>query len=221
MPPLTDDDHDGAARSDVRDRRDELPDTVRGKGRKKSVFVVVDHCASECIGLHAASRGHAWKRCSRWTGIRAVFGRYEHGIARGLLARHDRGSQYVSDYFQAELKFLGITASPAFVREPEARAMFHTHLHFLGTIRHEGLTRSASIGESALRERAEDIVLAGQRLPASLRRRRPGSARRGGPHAKAVEALERATRGRGNVRELESKVQRAVLVELWAVPDSR
>ena len=35
---------------------------------------------------------------------------------RGLLARHDHGSQYVSDYFQDELKFLGIVSSPAFVR---------------------------------------------------------------------------------------------------------
>ena len=35
------------------------------------------------------------------------------------LARHDHGSQYISDYLQDELKFLGITSSPAFVREPE------------------------------------------------------------------------------------------------------
>jgi hypothetical protein len=34
----------------------------------------------------------------------------------GLLARHDHGSQYVSDFFQDELKFLGIVSSPAFVR---------------------------------------------------------------------------------------------------------
>ena len=45
------------------------------------------------------------------------------GIARGLRARHDHGSQYVSDYFQAELKFLGIMSSPAFVREPEGNGV--------------------------------------------------------------------------------------------------
>jgi transposase InsO family protein len=33
--------------------------------------------------------------------------------------RHDHGSQYMSDYFQDELRFLGIVSSPAFVREPE------------------------------------------------------------------------------------------------------
>ena len=30
-----------------------------------------------------------------------------------------RGSQYVSDHFQNEITFLGMTSSPAFVREPE------------------------------------------------------------------------------------------------------
>ena len=94
---------------------------TRREGRA-TVFVVVDHCASECIGLHAAKPGTRLEAVQPLRqGIHAVFGRYEHGIARGLLARHDHGSQYVSDYFQAELKFLGITASPAFVREPEGK----------------------------------------------------------------------------------------------------
>ena len=48
---------------------------------------------------------------------------YERGLAHGLLARHDHGSKYVSDYFQDELKFLGITSSPAFVREPEGNGV--------------------------------------------------------------------------------------------------
>ena len=56
-------------------------------------------------------------------GISALFGTYESGIAAGLLARHDHGSQYVSDYFQDELTFLGITSSPAFVREPEGNGV--------------------------------------------------------------------------------------------------
>ena len=44
-------------------------------------------------------------------------------IATGLRARHDHGSQYVSDYLQDELKFLGIESSPAFVREPEGNGV--------------------------------------------------------------------------------------------------
>src|SRR6266849_9534421 len=33
--------------------------------------------------------------------------------------RHDHGSQYTSDDFRAEIAFLGMESSPAFVRQPE------------------------------------------------------------------------------------------------------
>ncbi len=46
-------------------------------------------------------------------------GAFAKRVADGLKLRHDHGSQYLSDPFQAELKFLGIASSPAFVREPE------------------------------------------------------------------------------------------------------
>jgi len=51
--------------------------------------------------------------------VRRCFGGFARGIARGLWARHDHGSQYRSDAFQQELGFLGIASSPAFVRAPE------------------------------------------------------------------------------------------------------
>jgi putative transposase len=89
-----------------------------------TVFVVVDHCASECIGIHAAKPGTRFEAIEPVRqGIQALFDGYEREIAAGLLARHDHGSQYVSDYFQDELKFLGITSSPAFVREPEGNGV--------------------------------------------------------------------------------------------------
>ena len=37
----------------------------------------------------------------------------------GIRLRHDHGSQYMSDDFQAEIAFLGMKSSPAFVRQPE------------------------------------------------------------------------------------------------------
>ena len=40
-------------------------------------------------------------------------------IATGLQLRHDHESQYVSHDFQAEIRFLGLASSPAFVRAPE------------------------------------------------------------------------------------------------------
>jgi transposase InsO family protein len=89
-----------------------------------TVFVVVDHCASECIGIHAAKPGTRFEAIEPLRqGIQLLFGGYERGIAAELLARHDHGSQYMSDYFQDELKFLGITSSPAFVREPEGNGV--------------------------------------------------------------------------------------------------
>jgi putative transposase len=89
-----------------------------------TVFVMVDHCASECIGLHAAKPGTRFEAVEPLRqGVRAIFGVYEAGSAASVLARHDHGSQYMSDYFQAELKFLGITSSPAFVREPEGNGV--------------------------------------------------------------------------------------------------
>jgi hypothetical protein len=40
-----------------------------------------------------------------------------------LQARHDHGSQYVSDHFQDDLTFLGLTSSPAFVQWPEGKGV--------------------------------------------------------------------------------------------------
>jgi len=89
-----------------------------------TVFVVVDHCASECIGVHAAKPGTRFEAVEPLRqGVRAIFGGYETAVAAGLQAQHDHGSQYVSDYVQDELRFLGITSSPAFVREPEGNGV--------------------------------------------------------------------------------------------------
>jgi transposase InsO family protein len=89
-----------------------------------TVFGVGDNGAAECIGLHAAKPGTRVEAVEPLRqGVHALLGGYETGIARGLLARHDHGIQYVSDDFQDELKFLGIASSPAFVREPEGNGV--------------------------------------------------------------------------------------------------
>jgi putative transposase len=118
--------HDGTIITDAPDQMwgmDATSCLTRGEGTA-TVFVVVDHCASECIGVHAAKPGTRFEAVEPLRqGIRARYGAYEGGRARGLLVRHDHGSQYVSDYFQDELKFLGIISSPAFVREPEGNGV--------------------------------------------------------------------------------------------------
>ena len=118
--------HDGTITTEAPDQMwgmDATSCLTRQEGTA-TVFVVVDHCASECIGVHAAKPGTRFEAVEPLRqGVRALFGGYEKGSAAGLQARHDHGSQYVSDYFQDELRFLGITSSPAFVREPEGNGV--------------------------------------------------------------------------------------------------
>ena len=85
-----------------------------------AAVIAVDHCSAECVGLHAsrsADRFEALEPVRQ--AVRERFGTFAKGTAAGLQLRHDHGSQYVSHYFQAEIRFLGIESSPAFVREPE------------------------------------------------------------------------------------------------------
>src|SRR5690349_7056958 len=113
--------HDGTI---IPDRVDamwgtDLTTTITGEGQA-AVFVAVDHCSAECVGIHAharATRFQALKPIRQ--GVRQHFGGFAEAIARGLAVRHDHGSQYMSDHFQKELAFLGIDSSPAFVRAPE------------------------------------------------------------------------------------------------------
>jgi transposase InsO family protein len=85
-----------------------------------SVFVLVDHCTGECLGVRAALRGRRFEaiECLR-EAVWATRGHYEVGIAQGTSLRRDHGSQFISHAFQDELKTLGIESSPSFVRQPE------------------------------------------------------------------------------------------------------
>jgi transposase InsO family protein len=85
-----------------------------------TVFVALDHCTAECVGIHAARPGTRFEALEPLRqGVKARFGTYTDAIAAGLQARHADGSQYMSDASQDELRFFGIESSPAFVREPE------------------------------------------------------------------------------------------------------
>ncbi len=85
-----------------------------------AIFFAVDHCSTECVGIHAAKRGTRFEALEPIRqGVRDRFGGFEKDIAQGLSLRHDHGSQFVSDLFQEEIAFLGILSSPAFVREPQ------------------------------------------------------------------------------------------------------
>ena len=88
------------------------------------IFIAVDHCTAECLGIHATRRGSRYEALEPIRqGVRTVFGSYDANVAVGLKLRHDHGSQFISDDYQNEIRFLGIESSPAFVREPEGNGV--------------------------------------------------------------------------------------------------
>ena len=92
---------------------------MTGEGQA-AVFIAVDHCSAECLGIHAsrvADRFEALEPVKQ--AVRRCYGAFGRDVAAGLRLRHDHGSQYVSHDFQREVRFLGMESSPAFVREPE------------------------------------------------------------------------------------------------------
>jgi putative transposase len=114
--------HDGTIIPEAPDRMwgTDATTTFTSEEGQITVFIAVDHFTAEGVGIHAAKVGNRFEALEPIRqGIRRHFGAYAAGAASGLALRHDHGSQYMSHDFQAEIKFLGIESSPAFVRAPE------------------------------------------------------------------------------------------------------
>src|SRR5688572_8115406 len=112
--------HDGRITTDRVDAMwgTDLTSVMTSEGQA-TVFVAVDHCSAECVGVHASHRADRFQALEPVRqAVRERFGAFAKNVASGLALRHDHGSQYVSHDFQAEIQFLGIGSSPAFVREP-------------------------------------------------------------------------------------------------------
>ncbi len=118
--------HDGTITTEVPDvmwGTDMTATMTVGEGAA-FVFVAVDHCTTECSGLHAAARGNRVEALEPIRpGVRDRFGDIGDGIAHGLRLCHDHGSNYLADDFQQEVAFFGIESSPSFVREPEGNGV--------------------------------------------------------------------------------------------------
>ena len=85
-----------------------------------AVFVAVDHCSAERVGVHAALRATRHEALEPVRqGVVERLGAVAEGAAQGLSVRHDHGSQHMSHDFQREVAWLGAASSPAFVRAPE------------------------------------------------------------------------------------------------------
>jgi transposase InsO family protein len=142
-----------------------------------TVFAAIDHCTAECVGIHAAIQGTRFEALEPIRqGMRLHFGGVAAGVATGLAMRHDHGSQYMSADFQAELRFLGITSSPAFVRQPEGNGcierFFRTLKEQLLWVRHFSTLEELRQALLAFKERYNQewlIARLGYRSPAQVR----------------------------------------------------
>ncbi len=164
----------------------DLTTTLTTAEGNAAVFVAVDHCNSECLGIHAAAEATRFEALEPIRqAVREYFGGYEHQVALGLSLRHDNGSQYVSDHFQEELRFLGIESSPSFVRAPEGNGVAE---RFIRTLKEQLLWVRSFRTIEELRLALHDfrrtynarwlVERHGHRTPAQIRRRLLAATRR-------------------------------------------
>ena len=98
----------------------DMTTTVTIEEGQAAVFIAYDHCSGECVGIHASKGQNRFEALEPIRqGIKDYFGTARENIADGLSLRHDHGTQYMAHDFQKEIKWLGITSSPSFVRMPE------------------------------------------------------------------------------------------------------
>ena len=89
-----------------------------------ALFVVVEHWNAEALGWHVAEKADRFAAAQALDlAIHTACGAVRADAARGLLLRHDHGSAFMSDHFQNQIAFLGMTPSFAFVRQPETNGV--------------------------------------------------------------------------------------------------
>jgi len=72
----------------------DLTTTWTGEGQA-AVFIAIDRCSADCVGIHAALRANRFEALEPIRqGVRRCFGGFAEGIARGLAVRHDHGSPF-------------------------------------------------------------------------------------------------------------------------------
>jgi putative transposase len=88
------------------------------------VFSTVEHWNAECVGCHVCKHGSRFNALEAVRmGIKEQFGSVDGDVARGLSLRMDHGSQYISEHFRNQIRYWGISASWAFVEEPQTNGV--------------------------------------------------------------------------------------------------
>jgi len=88
------------------------------------VFTAVDHFNAEVVGHHVCKRGDRFAALQPVAqGLLAHFGGVTAEAGRGLSLRMDNGTQYVSEHFRNQVRFWGVTASYAFIEQPQTNGV--------------------------------------------------------------------------------------------------
>ena len=88
------------------------------------VFSAVEHWNAECVGWHVCKVGSRFAALEPiMQGLERIYGSTKAEVAHGLSLRMDHGSQYLSDHFQKQIRYWGITPSFGFVKEPETNGV--------------------------------------------------------------------------------------------------
>jgi len=87
-------------------------------------FPVVEHWNAECLGFHVCKKGDRFAALDPLgQAVLRIFDSINQDAARGVLLRIDHGPQYLSDHFQRQITFWGITPSFAFVKQPQTNGV--------------------------------------------------------------------------------------------------
>ena len=88
------------------------------------LFGVIEHWNAEVLGWNVVKCGNRYAAAEAvGMAVRTAFGRIGPGVAHGLALRHDHGSAFLSEHFDRQIRFWGITPSYAFVGEPETNGV--------------------------------------------------------------------------------------------------
>ena len=88
------------------------------------VFCTVEHWNAECVGIHVCKTGDRFAALEPVAqGLTRLYGSVQAEVARGLALRMDHGSQYLSDHFQNQIRYWGITPRFALVDRPQTNGV--------------------------------------------------------------------------------------------------
>lgn len=109
------------------------PDVMWGTDGKKFfnhregwcwLFAVIDHFNSEIIGYTVVKNGDRFEATRAvQNAIQKRFGALDNDIAKNVIVRSDRGSQYTSAYYMQTMRHYGIEMSHTWARSPESNGI--------------------------------------------------------------------------------------------------